>query len=82
MSTKARPTPPQRRPLESLRPGQAFRYRDRKGKLVRITPGSAVVDLVIPSPRQFITRDGRAVRILRSRERTAWSRATIVEVRS
>jgi hypothetical protein len=71
-----------KRQLKDLRVGQRFRLYDLKGKLIRKGPGSADVEIVRHTERHFRTRDGREVKIRTSRERTAWSLRTEVEVGS
>jgi hypothetical protein len=68
------------RMLAELRPGARFRHYGVTGRLIRLTPSAAEVELVCQRDRSFRTRDVREVRIRRSKERTTWSRATAVDV--
>lgn len=67
-------------PLESLRIGQRFRLGEKRGKLLALHTGSAVVEIRGPRIKQFRTADGKQVTIGGNRTRTTWSRLTSVEI--
>lgn len=66
--------------LNTLQPGARFVCCGQHGKLLRLGPGSAHVEIHEMRTRSFTTKDGESVTLGTNRVRTTWSLETEVEV--
>jgi hypothetical protein len=65
--------------LHTLRPGTSFKVGEVRGRLLKKSPGAAIVELEKP-PRSFSTDEGEEVRIAGGKRREPWALNAEVEV--